>query len=114
MTTGRTDWETITTFYPMLKEPEPGLALEGPSNLPLGVTNVTFINPNESRSTLRSRNFEVRRITTDDDGNPISERWRLPAAQANRQVKSRPESAGGSFLSHILSEEETEWLISRA
>jgi hypothetical protein len=82
MTTGRTDWETITNFYPMLKEPGPGKALEGPSNLPLGVTSVTFFDPNESRSTLRARNFEVRRVTVDEDGNQSSERWRLPSAQA--------------------------------
>jgi hypothetical protein len=82
LTTGRTDWETITNFYPMLEEPDPGKTLEGPSNLPLGVTSVTFIDPNEARSTLRARNFEVRRISIDEDGNQSDERWRLPAAQA--------------------------------
>ena len=82
LTTGRTDWETIKKFYPMLNEPDPERGLEGPSNLPLGVTSVTFFDPNETRSTLRTRNFEVRRVTTDEEGNPISEKWRLPAAQA--------------------------------
>ncbi len=73
-TTGRTDWETITNFYPMLQAPEDGVGIEGPSNLPLEVTNVYFIDPNNSRATLRARNFEVR--------NDENERWRLPAAQA--------------------------------
>jgi hypothetical protein len=82
LTTGRTDWETITNFYPVLQEPDVGKALDGPSNLPLGVTSVTFIGPNESRSTLRARNFEVRRINVEEDGSQTDTRWRLPAAQA--------------------------------
>ena len=73
-TTGRPDWETIGTFYPMLKEPTQ--TLEGPGNLPLEVTNVFLIDPQETRQTLRARNFEVR------DNKPEPERLRLPAAQA--------------------------------
>ncbi len=74
-TTGRPDWETILTFYPMLNEPNP--KLHGPRNLPIKVTKVFFIDPQETRSTLRARNFEVR-----DDNFPNPERLRLPAAQA--------------------------------
>ncbi len=71
-TTGRTDWETITTFYPMLISPDG--ELDGPSNLPLEVTKIQFFDPSDERTILRSRNFEVR--------NADNERWRLPAAQA--------------------------------
>ncbi|MFN2137334.1 MAG: hypothetical protein ACK2UK_15345, partial [Candidatus Promineifilaceae bacterium] len=73
-TTGRTDWQTVITYYPMLRQPAAGMVLEGPSNLPLGVTQVTFFEPNESRQPLRARNFEIR--------NEANERWRLPAGQA--------------------------------
>jgi hypothetical protein len=73
-TTGRPDWETIRSFYPMLQEPTQ--TLEGPGNLPLEVTNVLFFSPQETRQTLRARNFEVR------DNKPAPERLRLPAAQA--------------------------------
>ncbi len=73
-TTGRTDWETIRKFYPMLKEPVK--TLDGPGNLPLEVTEVFIFDPQETRQTLRVRNFEVR------DNKPESERLRLPAAQA--------------------------------
>ncbi len=77
-TTGRTDWETVSKFYPILQGPQVPVTetgIIGPSNLPLEVTKVNFIEPNEERQTLRTRNFEVRR----EDNN---ERWRLPAAQA--------------------------------
>jgi hypothetical protein len=73
-TTGRPDWETIRTFYPMLKEPTK--PLDGPGNLPFEVTDVFIFNPQETRQTLRARNFEVR------DNKPAPERLRLPAAQA--------------------------------
>jgi hypothetical protein len=73
-TTGRPDWGTIRTFYPVLKEPTK--TLDGPGNLPLEVTNVFLIDPQETRQTLRARNFEVR------DNKPEPERLRLPAAQA--------------------------------
>ncbi|MDX1416632.1 MAG: FG-GAP-like repeat-containing protein, partial [Candidatus Promineifilaceae bacterium] len=73
-TTGRPDWETIKKFYSVLDIPD--AALEGPGNLPLEVTNVYFFDPQETRQTLRARNFEVR------DNKPEPERLRLPAAQA--------------------------------
>ncbi len=73
-TTGRTDWETIRRFYPMLNEPSADNALEGPGILPLNVTNVYYWPAQETRTALRARNFDVR-----DENN---ERIRLPAAQA--------------------------------
>ncbi len=54
-TTGRNDWETVRTFYPVLKEPDSSLA--GPNNLPLEVTSVYFIDPLESRSTTAGAQF---------------------------------------------------------
>ena len=74
-TTGRYDWATLQTFYPMLQAPDANSALEGPSNLPLDVTKVYFVAPNDARTTLRARNFEVRDAAT-------NERLRLPGAQA--------------------------------
>ena len=74
-TTGRYDWATLQTFYPMLRAPDANSALEGPSNLPLDVTKVYFVAPNDARTTLRARNFEVRDAAT-------NERLRLPGAQA--------------------------------
>ncbi len=54
---------------------EPTQTLEGPGNFPLEVTSF-FFDPQETRQTLRARNFEVR------DNKPEPERLRLPAAQA--------------------------------
>ena len=74
-TTGRTDWETIRSFYPMLAEPSTtGGALDGPAVQPMGLTNVVYWPQQETRTPLRARNFDVR----DDD----NERLRLPAGQA--------------------------------
>ncbi len=73
-TTGRPDWKTIQTFYPMLEAPK--ATMEGPGNLPLEVTSVFFVDPQEDRQSLPVRNFEVR----DDKTEP--ERLRLPDAQA--------------------------------
>ncbi len=74
-TTGRYDWATVQNFYPMLRPPAAESELEGPSNLPLDVTKVYFVAPNDARPTLRARNFEVREVTS-------KERLRLPGAQA--------------------------------
>ncbi|MCB8954432.1 MAG: VCBS repeat-containing protein [Ardenticatenales bacterium] len=75
VTTGRSDWATITRFYPMLFAP-PEPPLNGPANLPLDVTYVLPWRFNGAEMPLASRNFDIR---TDDgrDG-----RLRLPNAQA--------------------------------
>ena len=50
LTTGRSDWETVTRFYPFLN---PNLAAaDGPSRLPLAVTKVTFITPTVADNTF--------------------------------------------------------------
>jgi hypothetical protein len=47
--TGRSDWETMATFYPMLN----ALPLNrGPNGLPLDVTDITFISPLSPTSAL--------------------------------------------------------------
>jgi|LakMenEpi03Aug12_release.lakeMendotaPanAssembly.Ray.scaffolds.fasta_scaffold05296_10 hypothetical protein len=65
--TGRSDWETITHFYPMLKPPvEPATALtqheppDGPNLLPLDVTQVVFWTLPDQRPTLPARYFQLR------------------------------------------------------
>jgi len=71
-TTGRSDWETILAFYDELAEP--ASPFEGPVVQSVDLTDVIFYAPEETRTALRARNFDVR----DADG----ERLRLPAAQA--------------------------------
>ncbi len=74
ITTGRSDWDTITEFYKMLDDRE----LEGPAILPLPVTTLFFWPDQDGRPTLRARNFDVR------DGRPgqNNARLRLPGGQA--------------------------------
>ena len=74
LTTGRTDWETITTFYDMLNDPEGDQINPGPSNLPLAVTEVTFVTPVTPTNTLPDPFFYI----TDEHDNPLS----LPFGQA--------------------------------
>lgn len=54
LTTGRTDWETISEFYDWM-ESDP--ALIGPSNLPLNVTKISFANLAEEPDSLASPFF---------------------------------------------------------
>ena len=70
-TTGRTDWETIQTFYPMLNAPSS--PMEGPRILPLDVTGLYSFGSGDTRTAVATRNFDVR------DAN--NERVRLPNAQ---------------------------------
>ena len=75
ITTGRTDWETILHYYDMLQSPgEAEAPFEGPGVQPLGLTEFIFWPPQEERTAIAARNFDVR----DRD----NERLRLPAAQA--------------------------------
>ncbi|MGB0384928.1 MAG: FG-GAP repeat domain-containing protein [Ardenticatenaceae bacterium] len=59
-TTGRTDWQTISTFYPMLNRRQN----DGPSVLPLNVTQVTFMpissDETDSSPTLSAKNYDLR------------------------------------------------------
>ncbi len=41
--TGRPDWQTVTTFYPALGAHAPGTPNPGPSSLPLAVTRISFV-----------------------------------------------------------------------
>ncbi|MFZ4656071.1 MAG: FG-GAP repeat domain-containing protein [Caldilineaceae bacterium] len=58
ITTGRSDWETITTFYPMLRAPTAPLA--GPAMLPLAVTIVVNWQLDDERMPIPTRYFELR------------------------------------------------------
>ena len=52
--TGRSDWATITTFYPQLD----GVTTNpGPSTLPLAVTDVRFVEPATPTTTLKAPIF---------------------------------------------------------
>jgi hypothetical protein len=55
-TTGRSDWQTIETFYPWLSGP-PDDAGAGPSALPLAVTQVTVVEPTTPATTLADPTF---------------------------------------------------------
>ncbi|HSJ58270.1 MAG TPA: VCBS repeat-containing protein, partial [Anaerolineae bacterium] len=57
-TTGRTDWQTVTHFYPMLKEP--AVQTAGPSILPLDVTHLTAWWLPAARVPLPTRIFDLR------------------------------------------------------
>ncbi|MBN1246021.1 MAG: VCBS repeat-containing protein [Anaerolineae bacterium] len=48
-TTGRADWQTITTFYPWL---DGATTNSGPSGLPLAVTQVDFVSPPAADASL--------------------------------------------------------------
>ena len=43
--TGRSDWQTIETFYPALRKPADSRPLAGPATLPLDLTQVDFVEP---------------------------------------------------------------------
>lgn len=70
-TTGRTDWETVMTFYEMLHGDGDNL---GPARLLLNVTRVNFIEPADSATALPVRYFDLRDA---DSGALLS----LPQAQ---------------------------------
>ncbi|HSH01741.1 MAG TPA: FG-GAP-like repeat-containing protein [Anaerolineae bacterium] len=59
-TTGRPDWETITTFYPMLNAPASRFENSGPSLLPLSVIDVDIITPASSGMVQAGRNYTLR------------------------------------------------------
>jgi hypothetical protein len=70
LTTGRSDWETITHFYPMLRPPPydvsfngvgaSSVAPDGPNLLPLDVTHLVFWQLPKRRPTLPARYFQLR------------------------------------------------------
>ena len=55
--TGRSDWETITKFYPMV---HPAGDQPGPAVLPLDVTEITVIPPAARPTALPARYFDLR------------------------------------------------------
>ena len=68
-TTGRSDWQTIKAFFPMLSDPttDPGGYNDGPSSLPLAVTQVEFISPEDQENFLAFPEYELLRA----DGSPL-------------------------------------------
>ena len=62
-TTGRTDWETIQVYYPMLSAEN---VLDGPSNLPLAVTYLVPWAFDVAQTPLLSRNFDLRSAVNQD------------------------------------------------
>ena len=59
--TGRSDWETIRAFYPELAGENKN---DGPSALPLDVTQVIRLDPESAARTLPSRNIDLRDAAT--------------------------------------------------
>ena len=66
-TTGRSDWDTLTTFYPFLNHQLTN-TLSGPSHLPLAVTNVSFKATTAPTNTLTTPLFHL----TDANGSPLA------------------------------------------
>jgi subtilisin-like proprotein convertase family protein len=62
--TSRSDWETITTFYPELRAPAVFGANRGPGSLALALTSVSFNQPLTPVSALDSALFNI--IDTED------------------------------------------------
>jgi hypothetical protein len=62
--TGRADWETIRAFYPHLGEPATFNANPGPSVLPLEVTRIDMVEPEEPSDVLNVPIFYL----TDEQG----------------------------------------------
>ena len=65
-TTGRTDWETINTFYPMINYSTENV---GPSVLPLNITQINLmpigsVSPSSASSTLGAQNYDIRNEDT--------------------------------------------------
>ncbi|MCB0047404.1 MAG: VCBS repeat-containing protein [Caldilineaceae bacterium] len=61
VTTGRSDWETIKRFYPLLATPGAEMPnVAGPTIQPLAMTQVRVWEFNDLRPTLDSRYFELR------------------------------------------------------
>ncbi|MBN1877357.1 MAG: VCBS repeat-containing protein [Anaerolineae bacterium] len=54
-TTGRADWETLQTFYPMLHAG----TNTGPATLPLDVTHITLVTPTTDTQTLAAPFFSI-------------------------------------------------------
>jgi len=59
-TTARTDWETLTKFYPAMHEPQPSALNAGPGTLPLKLLDVTVVNPSGSEEILPGLIFDIR------------------------------------------------------
>jgi len=59
--TGRADWETVTYFYNMLTGASGN---PGPSNLPLDLVQVTFVDPVPVPLALTTRNYDIRDAST--------------------------------------------------
>ncbi len=62
-TTGRSDWETIKRFYPMV---DALTTNSGPAILPLDLTEVRFVRPSVPAETLPARNFDLRAYGTEE------------------------------------------------
>ncbi len=79
-TTRRTDWDTITHFYPMLKAPTSDATTpDGPAILPLNIIEAigwTYDDDVDAQTPLATRNFTLRTSSSTGD-----ERVRLPTAQ---------------------------------
>ncbi|HYF63138.1 MAG TPA: VCBS repeat-containing protein [Herpetosiphonaceae bacterium] len=84
--TGRSDWSTITAFYPWLKKPSSDIQQtnSGPSQLPLAVTHVRFVEPDSSSAALDTPIF----FTVNKDGSRYLNGGNARAVlfQANRLI----------------------------
>jgi hypothetical protein len=61
--TGRSDWETITKYYPKMVKPVAG-DQPGPAVLPLDITEVSVIPPTAAATALPARYFDLRSAAT--------------------------------------------------
>jgi hypothetical protein len=66
-TTGRADWETITTFYPDLLAPALADRNSGPNAIPMALTAVEFVDPDGEAEALAAPYFGL----VDQDGEDL-------------------------------------------
>ncbi len=93
-TTGRSDWETLTLFYPAL---ESGGGLSGPNILPIAVTQLEWVEPANTSSPLTDPTFYLRQ------GSEAGERL-IPGAAARAFLfqQNWAIDLGGVTQDHVL------------
>ncbi|HSH01788.1 MAG TPA: VCBS repeat-containing protein [Anaerolineae bacterium] len=64
-TTGRSDWETTTIYYPLMQAPPVSSTNLGPTFFPLNTTNITIFDPPyNANPTFPAGNYMLRNATT--------------------------------------------------
>ncbi|MCB9137552.1 MAG: VCBS repeat-containing protein [Caldilineaceae bacterium] len=76
VTTGRSDWETIRRFYPILQGPDAANpAFDGPTVQPLAMTQLRVWQFDGQRATLTSRYYELRNAAGEISRHPNAQTY---------------------------------------